>query len=832
MLLNYLKLSFRLLARNPFFTFINIAGLSVGFATFFILWPFTQSQLGSDQFISDYKNIERVVLDFRWTDNGGESWGHLNIPSSTAFTANELKNDPSIKGATRFIPQRWFDSEGTPNLNADLIVSLEKNGQVLSRHRVDKSTCADRNFFQFFGFHMKYGDSENALEDVNGVALSESISLALFGDRNPLGEQLKFNEELFVVSAVFQDIPGNSHMDFDYIFSNESKLSAWNTYSEYWVPQYFKLVEGGRPLADILNESKEKLIGPFLQKNPHIKIDFTTQPLEEIAFSQGYSGDFVTAKSKFLLIALTLVSVVVLIMAWLNYVNLTISRTRTRFKEIAARKVTGAMLPDLLLQFICQSAVINVLAALIGMTLVQMARQPFDQLLNIQVIPLSDTEWETFTFFIAFISLGIVATSVYPAWITMNYTTRQLLNQKIPTQKRFTTTLFTTAQYTTALSLITWIFVMNEQLSFVLNKELGLERDNVVVIDGPVIGLEKNGLHKINQFASLVKSKTGDDRLSLSARVCGEQPLSLELRRVGSDVFYGIDSHGGVDENFIPLYGLKLIAGRNFERDEKKKSIIISRFTAKRLGFRSPDDAVGSLIEANLGASPIDGDLREPTEIIGVIEDYRVTPLLMEEGSTESITGRGQCLTYLTSVAHAIPQRISLKVEGENALDLIAEIEHLFKQQFPDNLFNWYFLDDNVNRQYGDQQVARNQLTFFTILAVAVACLGLLGMISNKVAEKFKEISMRRILGARHHHVLSLLLRSTIVQLGTALIIGVPIAWKFSNQYLEKYTDRIEMQWWHFAIPVLILTVIMFLTIASVLWKAARSNPVDALKYE
>jgi putative ABC transport system permease protein len=282
-----------------------------------------------------------------------------------------------------------------------------------------------------------------------------------------------------------------------------------------------------------------------------------------------------------------------------------------------------------------------------------------------------------------------------------------------------------------------------------------------------------------------------------------------------------------VDENFIPFYGLKLIAGRNFERDERKRSIIISRFAAERLGFHEPDEAIGSLVEEGLE------DERQTVEIIGVIEDYRVTPFLMEEGSTESVTGRGQCLSYLNSVfAGTVPQRISLKAEGENALDLIAGIESLFKQEFPDNLFNWYFLDDNVNKHYGDQKIARNQLTFFTILAVGVSCLGLLGMIYNKAAEKFKEISVRRILGAMHRHVLSLLLRSTIVQLGTALIIGLPIAWKFSNQYLEKYTDRIEIQWWHFALPVLILTVIMFLTIASVLWKAARSNPVEALKHE
>ena len=162
----------------------------------------------------------------------------------------------------------------------------------------------------------------------------------------------------------------------------------------------------------------------------------------------------------------------------------------------------------------------------------------------------------------------------------------------------------------------------------------------------------------------------------------------------------------------------------------------------------------------------------------------------------------------------------------------IRAIEKLYYQLFPGNIFNWYFLDENLNRLYGDQKIARNQITLFTLIAIAVACLGLLGMISNKVVERNKEMSIRRILGARYDQVVTLLLTSTGAQIGIALVVGLSVAWKFFQQYLEKYTDRIELQWWHFALPVLILMIIMLVTIAGVLWKVVKYNPVDSLRNE
>ena len=549
-----------------------------------------------------------------------------------------------------------FTKITTPDLKADLIVTLEQPFQSITQIKLEKSICADQNFFEFFDLPFIHGDRRKALSSAEAIVLSERTSKSFFGTENPVGKVLRINAKQFQVTGVFKDIPRNSHLKFEAAFSNVSTLKYWNSVNDDWVFEYFKMDDPSR-LDDILNANKERLIGEYLNKNQHIKIDFKSQPLTEIAFSQGSNGDVYKPKSKLILNTLAGVALVVLIMAWMNYINLTVSRTKTRFKDIAVRKVSGAVLSNFLLQFICQSTVINVLGALIGLTIIQIVRVLFDQVFNIYIVSFYDLDFQTLLFFFVTFVIGIIATACYPAWIAFQHTTRQLLTNNIPSRKSLLTTCLTTAQYVIALSLIAGAFVMNSQLEFILDKDWGIDKENLVVIESPILGLEENGNQKMVEFAQLIKNKLNTEGVSLSARVCGEMPWSPSLRRVGSNIFYGIDTHGGVDESFIPTFKLKLIAGRNFLPNETKPSIILSRFASERLGFNSPDDAIGTIIESLAPGGWI------KVEVIGVIEDYRMAPYILEEGSTESVTGRGQCLTYLNSGWPAyVPNRISLKL--------------------------------------------------------------------------------------------------------------------------------------------------------------------------
>lgn len=303
----------------------------------------------------------------------------------------------------------------------------------------------------------------------------------------------------------------------------------------------------------------------------------------------------------------------------------------------------------------------------------------------------------------------------------------------------------------------------------------------------------------------------------------------VDINRLDSSFWTNGNSDGGVDENFIPFYGIRMIAGRNFLPDQPSnhRSIIISRRTAEKIGL-DPGSAVGKIV--NVGRANW-SDLTLPAEIIGVIEDYKHKPLLLEAGVSRA--NDGFILTYGDSIVfHNLPAKVSIRVNPLKFKGTISAIEELYGQVFPSHVFNWYFLDDHINQHYENERIVRNQIILFTCIAVGISCLGLLGMISNKVVEKTKEIGIRKILGAKVYQIAQILLNTTLKQVMIATIIGIPLAYYLGQQYLEKFSERISLQWWHYLIPLVILITIMFVTISIVLLKAVRTNPVESLRYE
>jgi putative ABC transport system permease protein len=282
----------------------------------------------------------------------------------------------------------------------------------------------------------------------------------------------------------------------------------------------------------------------------------------------------------------------------------------------------------------------------------------------------------------------------------------------------------------------------------------------------------------------------------------------------------------------VTLFDLKLIAGRNFIKDDDPTAIIISREAARKLAFRSVDEAVGSQVLAAPNANATFADV---CTIVGVFENYRTASFLVGSNSQQTWEGRGTILLnegkFLFS--NYPPGAISVRLAGDQPVrETVACIEKVFTEHFPGSEFSWSFLSDKLAAIYSQEKTARNQLILFTGLAIFIACLGLLGMITDKVVEKTKEIGIRKVLGAKMTHIARMLLGNTTKQIAIASLVGIPIAFYLIQQYLMKFTERIELQWWHYASPIALLMIILLATVASVLWKAAKSNPVEALKCE
>lgn len=825
MLLNYFKLSLRLLARNPFFTAINVIGLAVGFAVFFVLWPYTQSELNSESFIEDRNQIFRTILDIH-AESGVQAGEQFKGTFQATYLTSTLFDESQY---TRFMPQDYLWPTNSPGLKAYLVLSTEAEKTRGVTIKLNKAICADKNLFDFFDLAFMNGNRSLALQNERSIVLSESMSRKIFGEDVALGKNVSVNGFQFQVSGIFQDIPANSHFNFDVVFSNVAKLNIWNEAPNLLAPSYHyvKTNRTKNDLEKFLDKEGKKMLSDLLNI-PGLTFGFIAEPITDIVFKNYLDDNNYVAKSRFNLTMLSVVSLAVLTMAWMNYVNLTLSRTKNRFKEMAARKVSGAGTQDLFLQFICQSTVINVLAVLIGITIIQLTKRPFEMLLDVYIVPTSQYDFYTWIIYIIVVIAGILICALYPAWMATRFTTRQLIGHKVAIHKQYLPSLLTTVQYVTALVLIILIIISHSQLNYILSKDLGIDKKNVVVIEAPVVGMEEKGVAKMTSFADRLKLITGISEITLSGRVPGDNTYSSVVRKPGSDQIQVIDTYGGTDENFLAFYGLNLLAGRNFQRDEKPDVVMLSKHAAVKMGFSSPEDAIGNYVEINNYDEPY-----TKAEIVGVFSDYRVMPFLSTQNESEDANGRGQLFSYLNNLwKEDLPERISIRIPMSKFETFLKKAEKLYTETFPGNVFIWYFLDDHIAFNYKQQTILRNQISFFTILAVGVACLGLLGMITNKVADKTKEIGIRRILGAHDVHITYVLLDSAIRQVIFAVVIGIPLAWKLSEQFLMRYSTRIELQWWHYSVPVVILSSIMMMTIASLLWRVTKSNPVEALKYE
>jgi len=823
MLLSYLKLSLRLLIRNPFFTFINVLGLAVGFASFMVLWDYSQHELKSDQFHKDYERIYRLFIFGDFAD-GPAIAGALN-PEIIRRAADDFKE---IEEYTRIVKQDNFAFEGSAADWFKLFFSYTNKENQRSSFLETRIAYADPNFFDFFSFPLFLGNSRSVLSESNSVVLSKGIARKYFGAREPLGEVLYMNDTIPLrVTGVFEDLPSNTHLVFDMLISTltiEKYLRLPD--SRAWTHGYYKL-QKNIPMAAF-----DSTLNAYVQKNftgmlgrifGPATYEAHLQPLKELAFNP-HALDRYVPKSRYLLSVLGLVSISVLLMAWVNYINMTLSANQKRMKELAARKAVGANSFDFIRQFIMEALLLNGVALLVAITLIQLIRTPAQVYFGFYVVSWSDISL-TVKLLIGCTTLaGITITGMYPAIATLNVSPKILFGEKRLAKSSFRFShVLTVFQYGAAMALIIWAFSVYLQITHVLNFDIGVKKDQVVVIDLPS---HQDSLirSQVKHFESQLSSSSFIMDYTFSHDVIGDRGDKYLKRNDRSEAF--MMEVYTVDARFIPFYGIKLIAGRNFLPNHRadENTIILSRKAIRALGFRNPEDALGAQIlvpQDQVGFSDY-----APSTVIGVFEDYFADPFFkIYQGYTS-----GQSL--FPSSIDATLRKASVRIFQGQFKNAMGQLQKEYAAAFPHTIFNSNVLEDQISRAYDEEKIVSNQIILFTLIAIGIACLGLLGMMSHKAVEKTKEIGIRKVLGARMRHLGSVLLGSSLKQLLLAMILGLPIARYLTQQYLEKYTEQITLQWWHFALPVLILVMIMFLTIASVLWKAAKSNPVEALKYE
>lgn len=595
MLLNYLKLAIRLLVRNPFFTAINVIGIAIGFASFFALWSYSNSELKSNQYHKDSDRIARIGGYWRWTDDG-KNWDYITFGFTKADLPIRIKEDfPEVEDYTRILTQQFFTKNIFPHDNS---ISLSTVGGS-SEERVfkeDKVIYADQNLFEMFTIPLIHGEATNVLREAGSVVLSETMAKKYFDDINPTGELLKLNDTLTLnVTGVFQNLPHYTHFDFDMVMSNKAYLAKLQAQS-FTAAQNFIKLRPGASLPDLerkINQKKKEYWAAVLSTKPNVDIDMFLQELHDIVFSKSFEGDEFTSRSKPVLLTFSIISFVILGMVWCNYLNLWLARNASREKEMATRKVNGASAKDFIFQFITESFIVNSIALLLALTLLQLMKTPLKTFFNIHISELSDIKPDTALIFLLSIFLSVGLTGIYPAMVALTRHPGALLRRsKVPETKCTLASVLAIIQYTSAVVVILWAFLIYLELNHILNGNLGLDRENVVVIEAPV----KKGRAFAKQFdvySNQLSSHQQVTHLSYGKFMPGDYIGAAKLmHRRGNTLDVGFD-YNGVDERFIPFFGLKLVAGRNFIKDDRSDAVIISRSATQRLGFENPELAIG-----------------------------------------------------------------------------------------------------------------------------------------------------------------------------------------------------------------------------------------------
>ncbi|MBS1545223.1 MAG: ABC transporter permease [Bacteroidetes bacterium] len=817
MLKNYMIISWRTLMKNKAFSAINIAGLAVGLASCLLILQFVVYELSFDHFNSKLDRTYRVIND-RYQNGGLIQHGTITYPTIGPTMARDF---PEIESFVRMMPV------GEVNIRVG-----DKN------FRNDQAVLTDSRMFDVFDFKLLAGEKTHVLDAPYKVILTERTARKYFSYsgtdlRELTGKTFLWGHDKlpYEVAGIMENIPANSHIQFDAFISyativsqDKDAESSW-TWSDMY--HYLVLREGADPkqLESKFDAFSDRYFNG--DKVTGSKERFYLQPLKAAHLYSDYEYDFAVTASGRAVWSLLTVAVFILVIAWINYINLTTSRVIDRAKEAGLRKVMGAFRRQLVMQFIMESVMMTTGAALLAFVIVWILQSPFNQIVG------SELSWRLlFThvtptqFFAAFALLitGAIVSGYYPALMLSGFQPAMVLKGKFvrSSQGNFLRKALVVFQFSASTALICGTLIVTRQIKFMNSTDLGVKLNDVLAVEAPeLMEWDSTFIQRVEDFKHELTGISGVQSATTSWRLPGDRlgrAFNIRISGQPAAQHYTV-SHMGVDFDFFKTMGIHLIAGRDFlptDHDPdfaKLSSIIINRNASVLFGFSSPQDAIGR--EVLWG----DNGARKWT-IIGVVNDYHQEAL---QKPMEPIVFRP---------VYATNSPISVRFNTGNRTELLGRVEQTYRKFFPGNSFEYTFLDDYYNRQYNDVTRFGKVIVIFTVLAIAVACLGLIGLSSYTAVMRTKEIGVRKVMGASALNIVTLLSINFVGLVVLAAVISIPLSYLGTREWLEGFSYRITPEWFIFLMPVLMVILIAALTISSQVLRAAMTKPADTLRYE
>jgi putative ABC transport system permease protein len=807
MIKHYYKIAFRNLWKNKGFSAINIFGLAIGLAVCLLILFYVNNELGYDKYNTKADRIFRIDGDLKFGGN------HFVLAQTPDPLGPALKEDfPQVE---QYVRMR--DHGG---------IMVKKNNQNIQEDRV---IYVDSTLFSVFTLPMIKGDPTSALVQPNSVVITESTAKKYFNSTDVVGKTLTIGDSGFYkVTGVIKDIPKQSHFHYDFFISMYGQLSPYeinqwtsNNFNTYIVlkkgtdAKHFSAQLDNYVMSHVaplfsswnLTEEKFKQQGNFLHYNLF--------PLEKIHLYSNRTGELEANGNIEYVYIFSLIAIFILLIACVNFMNLSTARSANRAKEVGVRKVLGSLRKNLVLQFLSESVLISFVSLILALIIAALLLPYFNQLSGKDLtLDLFLRPWLLPAAVFLMIIVGLIAGS-YPAFYLSAFKPVQVLKGKLA--KGFKSSWLRSGlvvfQFCISIILVIGTLVIYTQLNYIRNKDIGYDRSHVLIIKNT------DGLGQQSKvFEDEVKKLNGVQNVTMTGYLptAGWRNDSPLFPDANTDTKNAVSTQmWRIDENYIPTLGMKIIKGRNFSRDfpTDSSAIILNESAARLFGFADPINK--ALYYMN--KFPIK-DLTK-YHIVGIVKDFNFNSL------RQHVTPL--CFFYGAQAASA-----AVRIHSANIPQLISSIEATYKTLAPGQPFAYSFMDEDFNKTYSNEQRMGTISMIFSGLAIFVACLGLLGLITFAAEQRSKEIGIRKVLGANGSNIVSMLSKDFLKLVFIASFIAIPLAWVAMNKWLQGFAYRIEISWWIFAIAALLSIFIALITIFYQALKAAIANPVESLRSE
>lgn len=813
MIQNYLKIAWRNLVKNKIFSLINIIGLASGLACFILIALYVADELSYDRFNEKADRIYRINADIVF---GGNPL-HLAV-ASDPMGATLKKDYPQVEEYVRF-----YNSNG-----AKLV---KKGDQYITENNV---AHADSTLFDVFTLPLIAGDAKNALNDPNTVVISESAAKKYFGSADAVGKTVETNDNgstLYKVTGVMKDIPHNSHFNFSMIFSMDNVQYQWGNFLSHNHQTYILLKPGTdyKAFEKKFPEFIDKYIIPQAAQFMNIKsmdefekggnkLEYSLMPLKDIHLrSDRYPELGVNGNMQYVYI-FSVIALLVLILACINFMNLSTARSAARAKEVGIRKVVGSEKKYLINQFLTESILTTVLSMVLAIGIAWICLSWFNDL-SAKELKIQDLLQPKYLSFIIVLPIivGLLA-GIYPAFVLSSFNPIVVLKGKLSGGLKRSTlrNVLVVGQFTMSIFLIAATIIVFRQLNYIQTKKLGFSKDQVLVVNGTdALGNNrdafKNEIAKMQGvngsayagYLPVSNSSRNDVSFSTSPTMNSQNSLNMQV--------------WNIDYDYIPLMEMELIKGRNFSREfgTDSNATILNEAAAKLLGWSN--DAVGKKLytyfQDQFGTKLI------TREVVGVVKNFHFASM------KENI---GPLCFRLANNSWAT----AFKVNTADIKQLVINIESKWKTLAPGKPFNYQFLDDAFDNMYRvEQRTGKLGLTL-AVIAILIACLGLFGLATYTAEQRIKEIGVRKVLGATISNIVSMLSKDFMLLVLIASAVAIPFAWWAMSKWLQDFAYRINIGWWVFFAAAIIALLIALITVSSQAIKAALANPVKSLRTE